>query len=270
MSEETIRSLTNARVKELVRLRQARARKELGLTRIDGVIELQRALDARLVPSCIYHVESAQGKPSVGELIMRAAARGTKLQAVSDEVYEKIRYGDRDEGICATIAWQPRPLAELPAADNALYLVLEGLEKPGNLGAILRTADAAGVTAVILCDAAVDATNPNAVRASLGTIFTVPVFVGTSVEAKRLFATRSVAAVSAVVGAARSYADHDYRHSCAMVLGAEHDGLTDAWRSENPVGIPMAGHADSLNVSVSAAVLLFEAVRQRRNPAPNL
>jgi TrmH family RNA methyltransferase len=149
---------------------------------------------------------------------------------------------------------------------DALIVVVEGVEKPGNLGAVLRSADAAGATAVVAADALTDPFNPNSIRASLGTIFTMPVVSAGSTETGDWLTARGIRAVAAVVDAPTRYTDADLTGPLAIVLGSEAAGLSAAWRGgpAEPVSIPMAGIADSLNVSIAAAVLLFEAVRQRR------
>ena len=144
-----------------------------------------------------------------------------------------------------------------------LYLVAERLEKPGNLGAMLRSADAAGATALVLCDGRTDLWNPNVIRASQGACFAVPVAVASAAETLAWLRQRAVQIVAAAPLAARSCYDLDLRHPSALVLGAEHDGLTSIWSGEASVRIPMSGQVDSLNVAQTATVLLFEAVRQR-------
>ena len=169
-------------------------------------------------------------------------------------------------GIVAVVRTPRVGLEDLDPPEHPLLVVLEGVEKPGNLGAILRTADGAGVDAVIAADPLTDAFNPSAIRASLGTIFSLPVVTATSAETLGWLGRRGIRPVAAIVEAAIPYTDADLRGPIAIVLGSEAGGLSEAWRQADvtAVSIPMAGIGDSLNVSVAGAVLLFEAVRQRR------
>ena len=186
---------------------------------------------------------------------------------MSEAVIGKLAFGDRSDGVVAIVRSPSTSLEALIAALPAepLVVVVEGVEKPGNLGAILRTADGAGADAVIAADARTDLFNPNAIRASLGTIFALPVAAGPSEAVLDALAGRGVRLVSARVDAERAYTDADLRGPLGLVLGSEAEGLRSAWDDPRvePVRIPMRGAADSLNVSVAAAVLLYEAVRQR-------
>lgn len=259
-------SLQNPQVKQMVRLRQARERRRSGLTRVDGGRELLRALEAGLVPATVYTCESRVRGVEAKLAIEAAMAAGARRQEVSEPVYAKIQYGDRDEGLCAPLAWNPRGLGALRPAGSWFLVALEGVEKPGNFGAVLRSADAAGADALVLCDPVLDPANPNAVRASMGTIFTVPVAVTRREPFLEFLRERGIAAHAAVVDARRPYTDADLTRPAALILGSERAGLSSPWRDppHQPVSIPMAGHADSLNLAAAAAVLLFEVVRQRR------
>jgi TrmH family RNA methyltransferase len=259
-------SVQNPRVKALVKLRHPRERRRTGLTRVDGARELQRALEVGLVPEVVFVCPARLRDRGAVDAVAAALAQGASRQDVTEEVYTKIRYGDRDEGLCAPLAWAPRGLEELALPANPFLVVLEGVEKPGNLGGILRTADAAGADAVLLCDPALDAANPNVVRASMGTIFTVAVATASTERVQAVLRERAVTTVAAVVEDTRSYTDVDATGPVALVLGAEHAGLSNAWReaADQRVRIPMAGHADSLNLGAAAAILMFEVVRQRR------
>ncbi|MEO5966079.1 MAG: TrmH family RNA methyltransferase, partial [Candidatus Limnocylindrales bacterium] len=168
-------------------------------------------------------------------------------------------------GLVATVRIPDRSLGRLSLPADALVVVLEGVEKPGNLGAVLRSADAAGADAVIAADPRTDLDNPNAIRASLGTLFSMPAAAGTSAEVRALLDRTGMTILAARVGADRAYTDVDLRGPVALVLGSEADGLTAAWDGDGiiAVALPMLGIADSLNVSVTAAVLLYEARRQR-------
>ncbi|HEX5014637.1 MAG TPA: RNA methyltransferase [Candidatus Limnocylindrales bacterium] len=259
-----ITSLTNPRVKAAVRLRDRRERESTGLTIVDGARELGRALEAgvEVVEAyvCDAQVRTDEARDVVGRL-----AGTVGLTSVSEPVIAKLAFGDRSDGVVAIVQTPSTSLGNLELGPDPLIVVLEAVEKPGNLGAILRTADGAGVDAVIAADPRTDLFNPNAVRASLGTIFTRPVAAAPSAEVLEWLAARDVHLVAARVDAERLYTDAELRGALAIVLGSETAGLKSTWTDERvePVRIPMGGKADSLNVSVAAAVLLYEAVRQR-------
>lgn len=262
--EPAITSLTNPRVKAAVRLRDRREREATGLTIIDGAREILRALDAGV------RVQTAFIAPGLlrteDALSVDARLHGWPAAIeVSPAVLAKVAYGDRSDGIVAIVEAPVRTLDDLGLPDDPLILVIEGVEKPGNLGAVLRTADAAGAHAVIAADPRTDLFNPNAIRASIGTIFSLPIAAAATTEVLAWLATREIRTIAAVVGADRQYTEVDLAGPLAIALGSEADGLSDAWRgtSITPIAIPMHGIADSLNVSIAAAVVLFEAVRQR-------
>ena len=265
MNEHVLASLQNSRVKQLVGLRESRQRKKSGLTRLDGARELLRALAAGLAPETVFLREDLEEAGDVAEALRLCRERGHPLQPVTAPVYEKIRYGDRDEGICAVIAWQPRALATLEATTNAFYLVVEGVEKPGNLGALLRTADAAGVDAVILADPACDPTNPNVVRASMGTLFTQRVIRATTPDVIGFLQANGISVVITRPRADRPWHEIPLEGPVAIVSGAENSGLSPAWRdaATAEARLPMSGFADSLNLAAATAILLYEVVRQR-------
>jgi TrmH family RNA methyltransferase len=177
----------------------------------------------------------------------------------------RIAYGERCEGVVAVAEARPAELNNLVLSETPLVAVLEGVEKPGNIGAVLRSADAAGVSALVLADCGTDLYNPNTIRASLGTLFTVPVAVATADETLAWLRERKLAIFTAWVEGSRAYTAADFRRPAAIVLGAEAEGLTQRWNAPDvtPVRLPMLGEADSLNVSVTAAVLFYEALRQR-------
>jgi TrmH family RNA methyltransferase len=268
MSRETtpspITSLTNPRVKAAVRLRDRAERDLTGLTIVDGAREILRALDAGV------HVEQA----FVATELLRSADglavadrlrhRPTTLE-VSPAVLARVAFGQRSDGVVAIITTPTGTLDDLVVPDDPLVVVAESVEKPGNLGAIIRTADGAGATAVIAADARTDLFNPNAIRASLGTIFAVPVISAATPAVLDWLMDHGIRAVAARPNATLAYTDADLAGPLAIVLGSEADGLGEGWTDPRiePVGIPMRGIADSLNVSIAAAVLLYEARRQR-------
>lgn len=264
MPNERITSIQNAGIKRVARLRTKKSRDARGLTIVEGVREVRQALHAGLRFQYVYVCsEGTYHCPS--ELVAELAAAGVRIIETSCVVYAKLAYGDRIDGILALIDQPERTLATLRLSEQPLLVLMERVEKPGNLGAVLRTADAAGVEAVLLCDERTDPYNPNIVRASLGAVFTVPVVSCSSEEARDFLRTRKIPTFAAVVEAEENYFSKNLSGACAIVLGSEHEGLSDFWRrhADEKVRIPMRGKVDSLNVSVSAAVMIYEAVRQR-------
>ena len=259
-----ITSLTNARVKAAVRLRDRREREATGFTIVDGAREILRALDAAVPIETAFVAPDLVRSPDATAVVDRVGRRDSTVE-VSQPVLAKIAFGDRSDGVVAIVRAPQLVLDDLDLPDDPLLVVVEGVEKPGNLGAILRSADGAGVDAVVAADPLTDPFNPNAIRASLGTIFGLPVVSATAAATLEWLRARAIRSVAAIVEASVPYTAADLRGPLAIVLGSEAGGLSSAWRTPEvtAVAIPMAGVADSLNVSVAAAVLLFEAVRQR-------
>jgi TrmH family RNA methyltransferase len=260
MSAE-ITSVQNERVKRIIKLqRKASARREERLTVIEGAREVSRAIENGWKPVELWLCsELGIGKPQID-------TADRECFQCSRAVFEKISYREGPDGVLAVGPLVGKTLAELKLSKNPLILVAEGLEKPGNLGALLRTADGAGADAVIVCDSATDLNNPNVIRASIGTLFYLPVAEATSEETLAFLKTKGIKILSAVPDAAAVYTGVDLAGSVAIVVGAEDTGLSDQWKkaADLNVKIPMLGKNDSLNVSVSAAILLYEAVRQRK------
>ncbi len=267
MPEPVLSSSRNPRVLAAVALRDRRARDETGLTLIDGARELARALAGGAVVVEAF-VDADRLTSEAQAAVDRAHAAGAAVIPVTGRVLDRLAYGDRSEGVVATARIPDLSLEALSLPGDPLIVVVEGVEKPGNLGAILRTADAAGADAVIAADPRTDLFNPNAIRASLGTIFAVPVAAGTSEAIRGRLLHDGVSLVAARVDALTSYTDVDLRGPVAIVLGSEAEGLTAAWDGDTvtAVHLPMLGVADSLNVSIAAAILLYEARRQRWEP----
>ena len=260
-----ITSLTNPRVKAAVHLRDRRERDRTGQTIVDGARELLRALESgtTIVEAfvCDELIRTAEAESAV----RRLETAGAKPMRVSPDVIAKVAFGNRSDGVAAIVRVPDTSLERLLRVPEALFVVIESVEKPGNLGAILRTADGAGADAVIAADPLTDLFNPNAIRASLGTIFSVPIATATTEAALRWLVSQGIRPIAARVDARRTYTEVDFRGPIAIVLGSEADGLSDAWHDPRveAVQIPMLGVADSLNVSAAAAVLLYEAQRQR-------
>jgi TrmH family RNA methyltransferase len=200
-----------------------------------------------------------------GRFLDRLPSSGAEILEVDERVFRKLAFGQRIEGVLGVARTPVAELADLTLPERPLIAVLEGIQKPGNLGAVLRSADATGLSAVILADGGTDLYNPNAIRASLGTIFTVPVAAASAEQTLAWLRQHELLIFATRVDAALSYTEADYRQPAAIVLGSEATGLTAAWSADDvtAIGIPMLGAADSLNVSVAAAVVFYEALRQR-------
>ncbi len=261
-----ISSLANPRVKQVVKLRQRSHRDSLGLMLIEGYREIKRALNQGYRPVELFYCAELYLKgTNEPALIQRAGAAGTKLFDCTAPVFRKMAYRDRPEGLLAVGPQPRRTLESLLLPPPALLVVAESIEKPGNLGTILRSADAAGAQGVIVCDRCTDIYNPNVVRASTGTLFSMPVVEAGSAETLSFLQSRGFSILAATPHAERLHTEVDLTGNVAIVLGTEQYGLTRAWMeaADLQVRIPMLGMADSLNVSAAATILLFEAVRQR-------
>lgn len=232
---------------------------------MDGAREVLRALEAGVEVVEAFVAPGLVERPEGPAILARLAAAGVARVDVADAPLTRLAFGDRSEGVVVVIRTPPLDLDGLPTAHDPLVVVAEGIEKPGNLGAILRSADGAGASALVVADARTDSFNPNAIRASLGTIFSVPVAQATSTETLHWLVGHGIRPLGATVAGASLYTDADLTGPLAIVLGSEAGGLSATWqdRRVTHVRIPMHGIADSLNVSVAAAVLLYEARRQR-------
>ena len=268
MTEVTISSTSNPRVKAAVRLRERREREIRGLTIVDGAREVRRALAARVAVREAFITDDTAVSDDAREAIGALGTSGAEVVRVSRNVFDKVAFGDRVDGVVAVIETPRTDLASLRLPSAPLVLVAEDVEKPGNLGAMLRSADGAGVDAVIAASPRTDLFNPNAIRASLGTIFSVPLAAGATPDVVAFLRGAGVRVVAARVDAAVEYTEADLRGGIAIAVGSEVEGLSAAWSAadDQAVRLPMLGVADSLNVSVAAAVLLYEALRQRSSP----
>ena len=287
-AELEITSPANPRIKHIVALRRRRGREQAGVTLVEGLAEIELALAAGVLPRTLFYCPAlaapaspaqaapaspapaapaspALAAPVAPPLADRAAALGAEVVRVSRPVFEKISYREGPDGWLAVVPAVASGLDRLDLGPRPLVLVCAGLEKPGNLGAILRTADAAGVAAVIAADPVTDWGNPNVVRASKGTIFSVPVASATSAEVMDWAGGLGLQIVAATPDAKRLVSETDLTGPTAIAVGAEQTGLSAQWleRADVQVRIPMFGRADSLNVSTSAAIITYEAVRQR-------
>ena len=264
-ASQYISSLQNDRVKQVVALSQKSSeRRRLGLFVVEGVRELLHCLSHGYTLETLY-VNSDAVRDDEDWAMLSGLTDSRKVCAVSPAVYRKMAYRESTEGVIGVVRSRPSTLADLPLSDNPLIVVVEGVEKPGNLGAILRSADAAKADAVVFCDALTDLYNPNVIRASIGAVFTVPWAVATSDECISFLKERQIQVLTAQLQDSELYYATDMTVPTAIVMGTESTGLTDQWRAaaQRHIRIPMRGSLDSLNVSVSTAILLFEAVRQR-------
>jgi len=262
---EKISSIHNPGVKHVLRLRTKKSRDARSLTLVEGSREVHQALAAGLRFNCAYICR--EGVYRCDDALVAALEAGqVKIIEAGCSVFDRICYGDRTEGVLGLVERPQIALADLVLGERPFIVVMESVEKPGNLGAVLRTCDGAGVDALLVCDERTDIYNPNVIRASLGAVFAVPTVSCTSKEAVEFLRAKGIRTFAAVVQADTYYFDKDLSGACAIVMGSEQKGLSDLWRrsADECVRIPMHGKVDSLNVSVSAAVMIYEAVRQRR------
>jgi TrmH family RNA methyltransferase len=271
-----IDSPANPRIRAALRLRDRRERDATGLTLVDGTRESIRALEARVAVEAAFVCWSLLDAANARRVEQALAAYGPPTAAsgtvrpvevvdVSERAFERLAYGDRADGVVLVVRAPTTTLDALTLPSEPLVVVTEDVEKPGNVGAILRSADAVGASAVIAVGGT-DLFNPNVIRASIGTVFSMPVATGGASEVAGWLREHGLRIVASRVDAERLHVDADLHGSLAIVLGSEAVGLSEAWRSTDVEGVrlPMAGAADSLNVSAAAAVLLYEAWRQRR------
>ncbi len=258
----------NPRFRAALALRDARERRSTGRLLIDGGREIGRALAAGIRPVELWLAPPLIRDAEAAQTLERARASGVAIIAVTPELLGRLAFGDRTDGLVLVAEAPSVALGDLVLPRDPLLGVVEALEKPGNLGAIVRSADGAGLDALVVADPRCDPWNPNSIRASMGSVFSMPMAVCTSVEARVFLRAAGLRIVAARVDGSHPYTGVDLTGPVAIVLGAEAEGLSDAWSGADvqATHIPMAGVADSLNVSVSAAILFYEARRQRGGP----
>ena len=282
MRTETITSAQNPKIKNLLLLQEkSKARREQGLFVVEGRRELEHCLEGGYAVKTLFVCPEIAGQAGndviggAGNDVIGGAGNDVTRHARLDrayvieiplELYRKVAYRDSTEGIIAEVEYKSLTLDDLQLPENPLVVVLESVEKPGNLGAVLRSADAAGADAVLIGDPLTDLYNPNLIRASIGAVFTVPVVAAPSADIIAFLKERNIQILTAQLQDSSLYYDVDMKRGTALVMGTESTGLTPQWRqaASAHIRIPMLGRLDSLNVSVSAAILLFEAVRQRQ------
>lgn len=260
---EKITSARNERIRQVLELQEkSRTRRALGLFVVEGRRELEHCLEAG------YEIDSVFWCPEIlPELPQELIGGDVPVSELTAELYGRIAYRGGTEGLVARVKSRPHTLDDLALKENPLIVVLESVEKPGNLGAVFRSADAAGADAVIICDPLTDLYNPNLIRSSIGGVFTVQSAVCDSASAISWLKARGMKILTAQLQDSSWYYDVDMKGGTAIVIGTEATGLTEQWReaADAHIRIPMLGALDSLNASVSAAILLFEAVRQRNS-----
>lgn len=261
---DLISSTQNPRVKNLLQLEKARNRRKEKIFVIEGFREIEKALESGYKFKELFYcpdLEYFKFMEFVNEFPV-----DDKI-AVAKNVFSRIAYRDKHDGLLATAKMKEHRLEGFTPPAKGLYLVIESVEKPGNLGALLRTADTAGLDAVFICGNQTDIYNPNVVRSSLGCLFSNKVIISSANELITFFKTNEIAIYAAALQQSNIYYHADFREANAIVMGSEAHGLSEIWRenAEMIIRIPMKGIADSLNVSASAAILIFEAVRQRSN-----
>ncbi len=260
-----ISSTSNDRVKGVVKLRQRSHRDTCGRMVVDGCREIGRALDGNHPVHELYCCPDLFRDRNEDAIARRCSDRGVDVLECTEAVFRKMAYGDRADGLLAVASLVGTELTALDLPDHALVVVAESIEKPGNLGAILRSADAAGVHAVLVCDRCTDVSNPNVVRASTGTVFSVPIVECSTDDALAWLGGNGLRTVASTPQADRLLSDVDFTRSAAVIVGREDTGLSRTWldAADMTVRIPMFGSADSLNAAVSTTIVLYEAVRQR-------
>lgn len=260
-----ITSSQNPKVKHAIKLRERRQRKRDGLMLIEGCDELSLATASGVRLQTLFYCPALFGAVDTAALLAHARQAGAELLEVGQLVFEKMAYRENPDGWLGIAPALRGVLADLRLSANPLLIVAESVEKPGNLGAILRSADAAGVDGLILCDPTIDLGNPNVLRSSRGTIFSVPVAEATSAETLAWLRQRGIKVAAASPEAAKPYTEVDLSGPVAIVVGAEREGLSPLWRDQADVKarIPMLGRVNSLNVAMATTLFVYEAVRQR-------
>jgi len=265
VNNEVIQSPHNPRVKNLVRLRNARQRHRQGFFLIEGYRENNRAISQGLTLQTLYYCpENFKANDAKG-IIDRAASKGVEIFRLSPLAFAKCSHRENPDGLLAVAPIWETKLEDVRFAASALLLVVESVEKPGNLGNLIRTADAAGADALIVTDPVADIFNPNVIRNSQGALFGFPVVVCDNESALAWLKKKGIQILATSPTAAEEYWRADFKAAVAIAVGSEKDGLSDFWlnKTTHRIKMPMAGNSDSLNVNVAAAIALFEAVRQR-------
>ena len=266
VSEEVIQSRQNPRIQGVARLRDRAERESRGLFLVEGLRELSRALERKIKIEEVYFCPALFRSAEAAELVTHCRAARIICCEVGQSAFEKISGREGPDGLIGVAKIWDCSLSQLALPSNPLLLLVESIEKPGNLGALLRTADSAGCHALLVCEPTTDLFNPNVVRASQGAVFSMPCAVCSSAEVQAWMKANQIRSFATTPAATKVFWDSDYRGRVAILLGSEKDGLSEFWlkQADEKISIPQAGLSDSLNVSNAAAIVLFEAVRQRR------
>jgi TrmH family RNA methyltransferase len=253
-----ISSPSNPKIKWLRGLHNNSARRKEGVFLVEGAKEIALALDGGYQPQSFFIAPEIAGESS-------ETAKVNEMYTISKACFEKVAYRSGSDGILAVFHEKTKNLTHLTFSDNPFFIIVEAVEKPGNLGAIIRTADGAGADGVIVCDEKVDIFNPNVIRASVGTLFTTQVVAASNLEVLDFLEKHEITPYGAILSKNSSlYFNQDFTRPTAVVVGTEHEGLSSFWKENSkPIIIPMAGVNDSLNVSNALAVLAYEVIRQR-------
>ncbi len=270
VNKEALSSTSNPQVKEALSLREKRNRDHTKLFLIEGYREILRAYEGKISFLKIFICPELFLGTNEQALIHHLEARGAKVVSTTEKVFSKLSYRDRPDGLLAIANQMQYTFSHLEKhlqkKKSPLFVIAEAIEKPGNLGTILRTSDAAGADGVIIVDHCTDIYNPNVVRASVGTLFTLPVLEASSDETLHWLKQHHIPVLAAIPQAEALFYDIDMKEGIAILLGTEQFGLSPFWKTNADISvrIPMHGHADSLNVAQACTILLYEAVRQRR------
>lgn len=258
-------SLKNPKVKYVYKLRNRRFREKEQKTLLEGYRELTRSSEYGMKVLEVFYCPSMFLGENEFPLLKELEEQGVKTYEVTEQILGKIAYRDRPEGLIAVAAIQSHTLRDIPIVENGLYLIAESIEKPGNLGSILRSADASGVNGIILCDKCTDIYNPNVIRASTGALFSVPLAECTADEAFNWIRENNIKVLAATPHTDNIHTDADMTQAVAIAVGTEQSGLSDFWmdNADIKVKIPMLGKIDSLNVATATTIMLYEAARQR-------
>lgn len=278
LAADTITSPANPRVRATARLREAATRRETGLTLVDGLREIGRCLaagvdvvEAFVAAESLVRLAESESSP-LGMLLADLSARGISLTPLAERPFGRIAFGDRNEGLVAVVCFQGSTLNSFQPRPSRPIFLLEGIEKPGNLGAILRSADAAGFGGVILCGGGTDPANPAVIRASLGTVFSLPLAIAATPAVINWCRQQARPVIAATPEGRGRWHEADLGPTAAILLGSEAHGISPAWTAAAAAGqlpfstvtLPMLGVADSLNVSATAAILAYESLRQQQ------
>lgn len=260
-----ITSFQNPKIKFIEKLEKAKNRAEYGLFVVEGFREIQLALEANYSLFQLFYCEEIIAKDATNSIFKMFSDTDVEMHQLSIELYRKLVYRENKDGLLAVFYTKVNFLSDLILPEKPLLIVVESVEKPGNLGAILRTADAAKVDAVIVCDPLTDLFNPNVIRSSIGCLFTNQVVVASSLEVYEFLKAKKITTYAAALTAKEYYQNKNFKEATAFVMGTEAWGLSSFWleNADEEIKIPMLGKIDSLNVSTSTAVLVFEAKRQR-------